>query len=113
VANTLIDNEMKSDNQGLVHEVITIACILLNISSIMASLQRFVAGVFFAVMHGWGTVWVSDSFFNSPEFFVILTLMIFINFKMKFLRHFHSTGKSFGTQFGSGPQCTDMSSSGY
>ena len=40
-------------------------------SSIMASCQRFVAGVFFAVIHQWGTVWVSDSFFNSPEFLAL------------------------------------------
>nr|CAD2182815.1 unnamed protein product [Meloidogyne enterolobii] len=37
-------------------------------SSIMASLQRFVVGVFFAVLYKWGTVWVPDSYFNSPEF---------------------------------------------
>uniref|UniRef100_A0A915LX46 Uncharacterized protein n=1 Tax=Meloidogyne javanica TaxID=6303 RepID=A0A915LX46_MELJA len=39
-------------------------------SSIMASLQRFVVGVFFAVLYKWGTVWVPDSYFNSPEFLV-------------------------------------------
>jgi lysophospholipid acyltransferase 5 len=38
-------------------------------SSIMASTQRFVAGIFFAVLHQWGTVWVPDSYFNSAEFF--------------------------------------------
>uniref|UniRef100_A0A1I8BKA9 Lysophospholipid acyltransferase 5 n=1 Tax=Meloidogyne hapla TaxID=6305 RepID=A0A1I8BKA9_MELHA len=37
-------------------------------SSIMASLQRFVCGVFFAVLYKWGTVWIPDSYFNSPEF---------------------------------------------
>ncbi|KAI1713084.1 MBOAT, membrane-bound o-acyltransferase family domain-containing protein [Ditylenchus destructor] len=38
-------------------------------SSIMASIKRFVAGVTFAVFHKWGTLWVPDAYFNSPEFF--------------------------------------------
>ncbi|KAH7727497.1 CBN-MBOA-6 protein [Aphelenchoides avenae] len=38
-------------------------------SSIMACTQRFAAGVFFAVIHQWGTLWVPDAYFNSPEFF--------------------------------------------
>ncbi|KAF7634751.1 hypothetical protein Mgra_00005785 [Meloidogyne graminicola] len=37
-------------------------------SSIMASIQRFVVGVFFAVLYKWGTHWVPDSYFNSKEF---------------------------------------------
>jgi hypothetical protein len=36
----------------------------------MASLQRFVIGVFFAVLYKWGIHWVSDSYLNTPEFFV-------------------------------------------
>lgn len=40
------------------------------IASIMASLQRFVAGVFFAVLHQWGAVWVPDAYFTSAEFMV-------------------------------------------
>lgn len=36
----------------------------------MASTQRFAAGVFFFVLHQWGTLWVPDAYFNTPEFSV-------------------------------------------
>lgn len=38
-------------------------------SSIMASIRRFSAGIFFAVIHQWGLIWVPDSFFTSPAFY--------------------------------------------
>jgi lysophospholipid acyltransferase 5 len=38
-------------------------------SSIMASSKRFVAGVFFAVLHQWGTLWVPDTYLTSAEFY--------------------------------------------
>uniref|UniRef100_A0A914C3W8 Lysophospholipid acyltransferase 5 n=1 Tax=Acrobeloides nanus TaxID=290746 RepID=A0A914C3W8_9BILA len=37
-------------------------------TSLMPSLGRFVAGVTYFTLHQWGTVWVPDSYFNSPEF---------------------------------------------
>ncbi|KAL3079598.1 hypothetical protein niasHT_037160 [Heterodera trifolii] len=37
-------------------------------SSLMASIQRFVAGVFYLVLHQWGTFWVPDDYLNSKEF---------------------------------------------
>lgn len=36
----------------------------------MSSITRFVIGVFFAVLHKWGTLWVPDEYFNSREFLV-------------------------------------------
>lgn len=44
--------------------------LVINFFSTMASIQRFVAGVFFAVLHQWGTLWVPNAYFNSVEFFV-------------------------------------------
>ncbi|CAD5210502.1 unnamed protein product [Bursaphelenchus okinawaensis] len=38
-------------------------------SSLMEACRRFVAGVTYAVLHQWGTLWVPDSYFNSQEFF--------------------------------------------
>ncbi|KAI3415366.1 hypothetical protein GPALN_004978 [Globodera pallida] len=37
-------------------------------SSWMASIQRFAAGIFYVVIHSWGTLWVPDSYLNSKEF---------------------------------------------
>ena len=50
----------------------------------MASIQRFVVGVFFAVLYKWGTFWVSDGYFNTPEFFVNFYLF----FKFDFIFNF-------------------------
>uniref|UniRef100_A0A0N5A0D2 Lysophospholipid acyltransferase 5 n=1 Tax=Parastrongyloides trichosuri TaxID=131310 RepID=A0A0N5A0D2_PARTI len=38
-------------------------------SSLMVSVRRFLAGVVFAVFNQWGTFWVTNSYFNTPEFF--------------------------------------------
>lgn len=44
----------------------------------MEACRRFVAGVFYAVLHQWGTLWVPDSYFNSQEFFVSNQKPLFI-----------------------------------
>uniref|UniRef100_A0A0K0FR60 Lysophospholipid acyltransferase 5 n=1 Tax=Strongyloides venezuelensis TaxID=75913 RepID=A0A0K0FR60_STRVS len=38
-------------------------------SSLMVSVRRFLAGVVFAVFNQWGTFWVNNEYFNTPEFF--------------------------------------------
>uniref|UniRef100_A0AAF5PWT3 Lysophospholipid acyltransferase 5 n=1 Tax=Wuchereria bancrofti TaxID=6293 RepID=A0AAF5PWT3_WUCBA len=41
------------------------------VSGFMPSLGRFVAACFYVIIHHWGTLWIPNEYFNSPQFFAL------------------------------------------
>lgn len=40
----------------------------------MPSLGRFVAACFYMIIHQWGVLWIPNEYFNSPQFFVSVSI---------------------------------------